>query len=183
MLLVLFFVPAIAGADAAYAVRPLDHSAAATLSRAAHRSAQVRALIAALGETNVIVHLEVSRLLPIGLGGTTRFIASRGGYRYLRMSISAALPPDARAAILGHELQHALEIARSGASDVKALEQFLEKEGYRVNGRYFETAAALRVERAVREELRASETKPIVELHHQHLRAGGAKTAAQIAKR
>ena len=153
MLFALLAVPSVAAADAAFAIRPLDHSAMVTLARAAQRSARVRALLGELGETDVIVHLEISRLLPGGIGGTTRFIAGRGGYRYLRMSISSSLPPEARIAMLGHELQHALEIARSGAHDLTALRRFLDQHGYGIGDRYFETAAALAVERAVRREL------------------------------
>ena len=183
MLCALLVVPSIAAADPAFVIRPLDHSATVTLARAAQRSAHVRALLAELGETDVIVHLEMSRQLPGGIGGTTRFISSRGGYRYLRISIASDLRPEARIAMLGHELQHALEIARSRARDVATLRRFLHQQGYRINGSYFETDAARAVELAVRRELRASEAEPVVELHHQHLRSRGAKTAAQVAKR
>jgi hypothetical protein len=147
ILFVLLLVPAIASADAAYAIRPIDHSAAATLARAAKKSAHVRALIRELAATDVIVHFEMSRLLPTGLGGTTRFVAARGGYRFLRLSISSVLPADQRVAMLGHELQHALEIARSGARHVAELRRFFDQHGYSIGDGYFETAAALDVER------------------------------------
>ena len=164
-------------------VRPLDHSAQATVERAMQRSPLVRRMARELDQTDVIVHCEMSRDLPAGIGGTTRFVASRGGYRYLRISISSQLPPDARVAMLGHELQHALEIARSAAHDVETLRAMWQQHGYLVNGRFHESEAALRVERAVRKELRSSQAEPVIELDHQHLGARGAKAAAQVAKR
>lgn len=167
------------------AVRAIDHSAAATLQRGLGKSALIRTLLADLSQSDVIVHVEMSQHLPAGIGGMTRFVAGRGGHRYLRVTLSSALPPDARVAMLGHELQHVREVAQSTAAGVIELEQLWQQQGYRINGRYFETDSALRVERAVRRELRsrASEAKPVVELHHEHLRAGGAKAGAQIAKR
>jgi hypothetical protein len=164
-------------------IRPLDHSAQATVARAMERSPLVRRMARELDRTDVIVHCEMSRDLPGGIGGATRFVASRGGYRYLRISISSQLPPDARVAMFGHELQHALEIARSGAHDVEALRQLWHQYGYLIHGRFYESEAALRVERAVRKELRSSQAEPVIELHHEHLGAGGAKAGAQVAKR
>lgn len=181
----LFVFPALVAANAVDPVRPLDHSAAATLAGARQRSAIVRQLLEALAGARVIAHFEMSRQLPSGIGGTTCFVASRGGYRYLRIAVSSALPANARVAMLGHELQHAVEIAQSPAHDLAAMRQLWLDRGYTTNGLYFETQDALRVERAVRRELasRASETEPVVKLHHQHLRARGAKAAAKIAKR
>jgi hypothetical protein len=181
----LLLSPVICAADGGGSIRPVDHSAQATLLRGLERSAGVRALALALDATDVIAHVEMSRQLPSGIAGATRLVASRAGYRFVRITLSSALPVDARVAMLAHELQHALEIARSQAHDVAALDLVLREQGYRVNGRYFETDAALQVERAVRRELKAgaSEAEPVVELDHQHLGAGGAKTAAQIAKR
>lgn len=182
ILLLLVCYPSIAAADPVSAIRPLDHSAAATLQRAISGSALVRGLARALLDTDVIVHLQMAPVLPNNLGGTTSFVVSRGGVRYVRTTISTALSPEARAAMLGHELQHALEIAASGAHDVASLRQWWDANGYRTSGHYYESAAALRVEQEVREELRRSEAKPVIELDHQHLGAGGAEAAAQIPK-
>ena len=135
-------------------VRPVDHSAAALLRQAMQKSAVVRTLVEGLAHTDLIVHVEMSRLLPGGIGGTTRFVASRGDHRYLRITLSAALPPDARIAMLGHELQHAQEIAGAKIADVEALRRLLAIEGYATGHNLYETDAARRVEYAVREELK-----------------------------
>ncbi|HEX4913320.1 MAG TPA: hypothetical protein VFV51_05155 [Vicinamibacterales bacterium] len=175
--------PAIAAGGAGEVVRPVDHAAAVTIRRAVAGSRLVREMLRELERTDLIVHVEMSRDLPGGLGGTTRLVTARGGHRYLRVSIATALPPEARAAILGHELQHAIEIARSRAHDSETLRQFWLHHGYRINDRFFETEAARGVERAIRQELRRSQAEPIAELDHEHLRAGRAKAAAEIAKR
>src|SRR6185503_2699984 len=96
-----------------FSARPVDPTALETLDLALERSAVVRTLIEALERSNVVVHIQSSGDLPIGLRGATRFVVSRGGYRYLRITIRAQLPRELRVAILAHELQHASEIAGS----------------------------------------------------------------------
>src|SRR5688500_17062354 len=93
------FVPAVAFADS-LTVRPLDQVADQTLSHAVERSAIARQLITKLESSNVIVHIVSAPSLPDGIGGTTRFVTSRGGYRYLRITLSSALPLRQRSAIL-----------------------------------------------------------------------------------
>jgi hypothetical protein len=148
--------------------RPVDAISAATLARAAARSPTVRALIAILEQSNVIVHIETSQQLPSGIGGTTRFVTARGGYRYVRISISAELSARSRGVILGHELQHACEIAQSSASDTTGLRAVFARGGHR-NGEFFETNAAINIERHVRKELSESaalQAQPVVKFDH-----------------
>jgi len=155
MLVVGFIVvPSIALAGERLTPRPVDSLAAETFERAQARSATVRALVATIEASNVIVHIESSWTLPPGVGGVTRFVATRGGYRYVRITLSAGMPAGARSIILGHELQHACEVAESRADDVASLHQLFSRAGHK-NGDFYETAAAQRVERTVREELRA----------------------------
>lgn len=151
----LLLYPSLAAADVRFAVRPLDPFAADTLERACRSSALVRTMVGELGSSNVVVHIVSSRLLPQGIGGTTRFVADRGGHRYVRITLSTWLPPGHRLAILAHELQHAREMAHSGARDVEALRHFFEETGYRPTENVFETKMALKVEKTVRTELRA----------------------------
>ena len=151
-----------------FSVRPVDPIAAATLDFAAQRSAIVRSLIDSLRASNVIVHVESSRTLPDGIGGTTRFIVSRGSVRYLRITIEADLPIEARVGLLAHELRHACEMSDSGARDTGELRSLFERVGMR-RGNYFETAAAIEIERRVRAELRERRTlqaEPVVKFHH-----------------
>lgn len=180
--LLLVFSPSLTLADVPLTPRTLDPEARATLALAIERSALVRALVAEIESSNVVVHIQFSWELPGGIGGMTRFVTSRGGYRYVRIVLSNRLMGHDRVAILGHELEHAAEIARSDVYDRDGIRRLLAATGYQVAEGFFETRSAQRAERTIRREL-VLETQPVVELHHQHLRPAGAKPAAEVPKR
>ena len=142
-------VPSFAIAGEPLTPRPLDPLAADAFARAQAQSAIVRSLVATLESSNVIVHIVSSRNLPAGIGGTTRFVTSRGGYRYVRITIAVDLSQSGRTTILGHELQHACEVAASAADDAESVKQLFARNGRRV-GEYYETRAAVNTERLVR---------------------------------
>ena len=150
-----------------FAARPVDPVATETLDFAFQRSELIRSLVDTLERANVIVHIQSSRELPPGIGGTTRFVTGRNGYRYLRITIDAKLTLKARSIILGHELRHACEIAESGADDPASVRRLFEQAGHRI-GEYFETRAAIDTERSVRMELggRTLQSEPVVKFHH-----------------
>ena len=152
-IVVSLFLFSTAAAAERFAVRPLDPAAGELLDRAVRTSEVVRALVETLEASNVIVHVQVSRELPAGIGGTTRFVTTRGGYRYLRIAIRTELSKEARIAILGHELKHACEVAESNAGDVESLRRLFATEG-RLSDGFYDTHAAIRVERMVLRELR-----------------------------
>ena len=142
-------VPSFAIAGEPLTPRPLDPLAADAFARAQAQSAVVRSLVATLESSNVIVHIVSSRNLPMGIGGTTRFVTSRGGYRYVRITIAVDLSQSGRMTILGHELQHACEVATSAANDVEGVKRLFARDGLRF-GEYYETRAAVSTERLVR---------------------------------
>ena len=153
--LAVFVVPSFAAAGEPLTPRPLDPVAAEAFARARAQSAVVRSLVSKLESSNVLVHIASSRSLPLGIGGTTHFVTSRGGYRYVRITVAADLSKSGQTAILGHELQHAGEIAASAADDAESIRELFEKEGHRA-GDYFETRAAIDTERLVRNEVNAA---------------------------
>ena len=150
-------LPPVALAQGRLTPRPLDAVAATTFAHAVEGSAIVRGLIKRLESSNVIVHLQAAAPMPAGIGGMTRFVTSRGGYRYLRITLETELSLPVRSALLGHELKHACEVADSSASDVESMRELFGIEGHRA-GPYFETMAAIRTERRVRMELSATRT-------------------------
>ena len=174
-LFVLVLVPSFAAASEQLTPRPLDPIAIDAFALAQANSVTVRSLVATLEASNVIVHIESSRILPFGIGGTTRFVTSRGGYRYVRIAIAVDLPRASRPAILAHELQHACELAQSRADDLDGVRELFEREGHR-QGEFFETRAAINAERLVRGELgrrgalrlrsEALQTEPVVKFDH-----------------
>jgi hypothetical protein len=173
-ILILFFASSLAAAAEPQSVRPLDPTAAHILAQALARSPSVRAMVRELDASDVIIHFETCWNTLNGADGAMRFVARRAGRRYVRITIVSALPPNSRTAIFGHELQHALEIARSEAADVDAVRKLFEAKGYRTRGwsDVFETDAAQRVERAIRSELVSRnrqltlEAEPVVKFDH-----------------
>lgn len=148
-----------AAAQSVMTPRPLDSLAAEAFAQAMTGSPLVRELVRQLEASNLVVHIESSRALPAGVSGTLRFVTSRGGYRYVRISLAVDIRSDRRAAILGHELQHACEVAASDAHDLDGMRRLYEAAGHHPthSANVFETRAALQVERQVGAELRAAE--------------------------
>jgi len=64
-----------------------------------------------LETTDVIVYVQCARL-PAHLAGDLTFMTAAAGVRYVMVRIGWDLPLPRKIAILGHELQHALEVAR-----------------------------------------------------------------------
>lgn len=123
-----------------------------------HDSTTFRHLIDQLSRLPVVLHILPSSGLRHPLAGELRLAGSSGALRYLRISIQASLRSHSLIAALGHELQHALEIAQAPAvADEASLRSFYRARGERACGftfgECFETGAARAVGRAVREDL------------------------------
>ena len=124
-------------------VRPLDMWAVETLDRGLARSSVIRSLIDTLEQSDLIVHLQTVTTLPPGTAGQMRLSGAGGSCRYVRIQLQRSLLPDERAAILAHELQHALELAQSSARDNEAVRALFERIGRHAGSDdVFETAAA-----------------------------------------
>lgn len=115
----LFVCPAWAAEDPR--VRLLDPAVVLAHEAGSRNSSTFRELVAELQASDVIVHVVSSVALPSGVGGTTRFVGTIGGARYVRIDLASSLTYRSRVAILAHELQHACEIARSGAGSSDAV--------------------------------------------------------------
>lgn len=141
-------------------VRVLPGILATTLEEGARASSTLRGLIDELQQSDLIVHVTGVPLRPNRrIAGTTRFISATGGHRYLRITVDERLPPLLRAAILAHELQHAVEVARTPrVLDVRSFAQLYRHIGRPtcacVNQTCYETTAARRTEAQVLFEMR-----------------------------
>lgn len=120
-LVVIFSITAAAASVDPYpvpVVRVLSPRLAHTLCGAARVSPTLRELLRALERSDLIVHVSgLSPLAARGLGsrrlaGTMRFVTATPTRRFLRLTVDESLPPHRRAAVLAHELWHALEVAR-----------------------------------------------------------------------
>ncbi len=76
------------------------------------QSPSFRALVDHLEDTDVVVYVQCA-FLRTGLAGELQFLTTAAKLRYVLVRIGWDLPLPRKIAILGHELQHALEVARS----------------------------------------------------------------------
>jgi hypothetical protein len=102
-----------------------------------------------------------------GIAGFVTFLASNAGWRYIQIKIARSLPRGVQVAILGHELQHAVEIADAAEVVSEAsLAAFYGRIGseHRAGGcRLFDTRAAIDVQQQVFREWRTPRN-----LHPRH---------------
>jgi hypothetical protein len=144
------------GAAANAHVRPAARNAAQLIETARARSSTVDRLIRDLDATDVIVYVQLSALPHVKTGCTTlSAVTSRG--RFLRILINARLHSWAQVPMLGHELQHALEIGRAVDVTTKAkLRELYQLIGIRgAKEDQYETYEAQRIEALVRSEYMA----------------------------
>lgn len=88
----------------------------ALVADGAERSATFSSLVDRLNDSDLVVYVEYAYWWSEHVDGCVTFISAAGGRRYVRVRIRWPLPRPRQLAMLGHELQHAVEIA--GAPDV-----------------------------------------------------------------
>jgi hypothetical protein len=135
-------------------VRAIQPAAAELLAEAARRSDTFAGLIAALERSDLIVYVEMVPL-PRGIDGRLQFAAAAGPNRYLRVQVRPDMPRDRVKAVIGHELQHALEVAEaSEVRDQRTLAGLYERIGtHGASAGRFDTRGAQKAEQRVRAEL------------------------------
>ena len=164
-LLMAMLVPAIASgaadrdpADRDRAVahlRTVDSRLDALIADGARRSPMFRTLVERLARSTVVVYVR-SGMLPRELIGRLTFIGGAPPWRYLRIEIECRQSVSNQIAALGHELQHAVEIAdREAAVDPPSIRALYGTIGFAVDDtrRRFESDAAKAAGDRVRREL------------------------------
>ena len=139
-------------------VRAADSGINALVERGLAGSPTFRRLYEQLGESDLIVHLERGPH-PWLSAGFNQFIAEVGERRFVRITLNVAQIDDDAVALLGHELQHAVELAgEPDVDDLDGYERLYRRIGYRSCSRdllpCFDTVAAVATGRTVRRELR-----------------------------
>jgi hypothetical protein len=142
-------------------VRPLDPWAKEALRLGIERSATLRHLIDELERSDVIVHVETRLALPFSAVGMTRLAAATASHRYVRIVLFRDPLPVSRVAVLGHELQHAWEIAQSNVRDAHDMRALFDMIGRPAPGEHtaYETDAAVRIMRTVWYEIHGDEKR------------------------
>lgn len=141
-------------------VRCLDARARQLLAAARGQSVTVAALVERLGATDLAVYVTTAAPATRVAGmprGTTALLSATAAARYLQVWIDVRRPEAERIAVLGHELQHALEVAADASvRDALSLATLFERLGEESGGgaarggtRHFETAMARAVEARV----------------------------------
>jgi hypothetical protein len=139
-----------------FRVRTLDAHVSDMLAIGYQRSATFRGLIDTLEDSDVIVYVERRAIVS----GTAflQFVTQAGGNRYVRITLDTELTANAGVALLGHELQHAVEVARAPwVVDIAAFGDLYRAIGHsscEEPQRCFDTTAAVDAGRRVRMELR-----------------------------
>ena len=136
-------------------VRTIDSRLDALIAAGTRRSPMFRTLVDRLDRSTVFVYVQ-SRLLPGQLTGRLTWLGSAERWRYLRVEIECRQSIDSQIAALGHELQHAVEIAdQAAAVDLASIRTLYRTIGFEIDDsrRRFESDAAKEAGSRVRREL------------------------------
>ena len=137
-------------------IRSTDRRLRSLLEHGLRMSPTLRALVARLHASDVVVYLQCDG--PSGPDGRLTFLTTAAGYRYVVVRM-ARLARAQQIAMMAHELQHAVEIAETPAIvDGPSLVREYRRMGYenpasQLPGVSFDTHAAMRAGEQVLREL------------------------------
>lgn len=136
-------------------IRATDGAVRKLLRRGFRESSTFASLITRLQRSDVIVYIEGVPRLPGALDGRMMMLPRvNNGFRYVRIQLSLRGTPEDSIALLGHELQHAVEVADAiGVVDGDGLAKLYQRIGVRSGPQVYDTNAAQETGRTVRREL------------------------------
>jgi hypothetical protein len=142
-------------------VRPLSDRLARLVNDVARASTEFRRLVATITASDVVVYVICDGGLPPMSRGRLSFLAAAGGRRYLQARLRPGASWSDQAVTLGHELQHAVEIAATPAIvDGDSLAREYLRIGFLTSTaarrRAFETIEAQRVAERIRSEYKTA---------------------------
>lgn len=137
-------------------VRGLTPRMADVLDAGARRSSTFLRLLRLLEQKDVIVQILDDPTLRPSTPAQLLIVPVRGAIRFLRVQVGYDRGGDDLVALVGHELLHALEIAREPqVRDASTLQALYTRIGFGTNRvLQFDTDAAIMVEKRIRRELR-----------------------------
>ena len=116
-------------------VRPMSLELQSLVDEGVERSPALRALVAKLEASNVIVYVNFREFPEKIVEGRLVFIGTTAHLRYLQIFIESSLPHEKHLSLLGHEFRHALEIAAEpSVVDSLSMGRYYGEIGYRVAG-------------------------------------------------
>ena len=159
-LVVAIVMVAVVGADAPEAanpnarVRALQPRVEKLIAAGIERSPSFRRLVHRLEQSDVIVYIDARYDLRVGVGASMRFLATSASDRFVKIQLDAHYNSHVLVALLGHELQHAVEVADNRAiKSADDLRVFYRETGLRTGPDSFDSQAAREMGYLVRAEL------------------------------
>lgn len=141
--------PTVTGLDR---LRPADEGARALIDAAVAASPTVAGLLEDIAASDVIVSVQVR--VGLEYAGHLAFAARTPCFRLVVVRVSAAQSRADQVAMLGHELQHAREVAQAReVQDEAGLSRLMRRIGVATGAKTFETDAAVAVANQVRRDL------------------------------
>jgi hypothetical protein len=111
-------------------VRPIGSRAAYTLERGQALSPTLGALVEQLERSDLIVYVAEEQRHAGRPNAWIQFMGAGSGVRFVRVTVNVSLGLHQRIALLGHELQHALEVAANpGIRDRASFLRYYEQSG------------------------------------------------------
>src|SRR5207248_5678551 len=129
MLTILALTAVLAGQNALPThVRATEPQIAALIAAGVMASETFRRLVETLDQSDVIVYVLPKMRRPGLRGYLGHGVTATGGHRYLRIAIDMHGTPARLISLLGHELQHAVEVASDpGARDEDSVERLFAR--------------------------------------------------------
>jgi hypothetical protein len=157
-------------AGAAPHVRPETRDARQLLDQLTTRSITARSLVDRLDDSDVVVYVRHRVFTVSTLDGRIGFLQSTQPSRYLIVELACGRPQLDQLVTLGHELQHAVEIADADAVvDPRSLAAYYSRIGERTwsirEAQTFETSAARDISVKIRHELLGTAARTTHERH------------------
>lgn len=135
-------------------VRTTDATIKKLLKRGYRDSPSFAALIRRIQQSDVYVYIEEVPRLPGALEGRMMMLPAAHEHRYVRIQLALRGEFENSVAVLGHELQHVVELAEAqDVFDQESLAKLYERIGIRGGPQLYDTLAAQQMTRTVRREL------------------------------
>lgn len=145
-------------------VRASEPRVVSLIEAGVSRSETFRLLVKTLNESDVIVYVEPKQTRQALGGFLAHSVVAQGGHRYLHVAVEIHGTERRVVALLAHELQHAVEVAREpDARDAEGLDRLFARLAIQFGcggTSCSETQAAKNVEAVVGEEL-AGQARPV----------------------
>ena len=145
----------------AFHVRAVDPQAQEWIRVGASASKTFRTLLARLASSDLIVYVEIVDRIIGGAAGHLYFVTAKAGVRYVRIEVVADGTVREMVALLGHELQHAVEIAAAPhVRDPQSMARLYLGMTENLPSTKYDSAAARVTEERVRREISGYRAAP-----------------------